>query len=173
MLNDALMRSEKMDWCTPPCVLDRVRRVGPIALDPCTSPTNPCGAEASYSLHGLSLPWWGLSYVNPPYGSALRRWVDKALEEAAREVEIIMLVPARTDTRWWGRAFEGAQACGFWKGRITFVGAPSCAPFPSCLFYFGPRRRRFSLAFKDVARIVSGGRAFGRPAPKPADNRQT
>jgi DNA N-6-adenine-methyltransferase (Dam) len=172
MLNDSMMRSVKQDWCTPPRVLERVRRVDAIALDPCTSPANPCGAEASYSLHGLSLPWWGLAYVNPPYGRELPVWADKVIEEAARNVEIIMLVPSRTDTRWWGKAFEACQACAFWRGRITFVGAPAPAPFPSCLFYFGTRRRRFSLAFRDVSRIVSGGRVLGRPAPSLPNDRQ-
>lgn len=172
MLNDSLLSSVKHDWCTPPLVLDRVRRVGPIALDPCTSPANPCGAEASYSLHGLSLPWWGLAFVNPPYGRELVKWADKVVEEAARGIEIIMLVPSRTDTRWWGHAFEAAQACALWRGRITFVGAPSAAPFPSCLFYFGARRRRFSLAFKDVCRIVSAGRGAVKPARVRVDDRQ-
>lgn len=172
MLNESLMSSVKQDWCTPPLVLDRVRRVGPIALDPCTSAANPCGAEASYSIHGLDLPWWGLAYVNPPYGRALQTWADKVVKEAARGVEIVMLVPSRTDTRWWGQVFEAAQACAFWKGRITFVGAPSAAPFPSCLFYFGTRSRRFRLAFKGVSRIVCAGRGAMKLAAVPANDRQ-
>jgi hypothetical protein len=172
MLSESLMSSAKHDWCTPPCVLERVRRVGPIALDPSTSPANPCGAEACYSLHGLDLPWWGLAYVNPEYGRALPRWAEKAVQEAQRGVEIIMLVPSRTDTRWWGHTFDACQVCAFWKGRITFVGAKAPAPFPSCLFYFGARRRRFSWAFKGVARCVSGGGTALRPEPEPANDRQ-
>jgi hypothetical protein len=94
------------------------------------------------------------------------------VEEAQKGIEIIMLAPSRTDTRWWGLLFEACQACAFWKGRITFVGAPAPALFPSCLFYLGPNRRRFSLAFKGVARTVPGGRTGAKPEPEPADDRQ-
>jgi len=48
-------------WCTPPEVLERVRRVGPIALDPCTDASNPTGA-LKYITHdsyggGLAREW--------------------------------------------------------------------------------------------------------------------
>jgi len=167
----AMVSSAKQDWCTPACVLERVRKVGPIELDPCTSAENPCGAAAYYQLNGLDLPWWGLAYCNPPYGRELPRWAKKVVEEAQSGVEIIMLAASRTDTRWWGLAFEASQACAFWKGRLTFVGAKDPALFPSCLFYFGPNRRRFGQAFRDVARVVSGGTTFGKHVP-PKDDRQ-
>jgi site-specific DNA-methyltransferase (adenine-specific) len=155
-----------MDWRTPACVLERVRRVDDIALDPCTTPDDPCGAAAVLSLEcghdGLVLGWTGyggLVYANPPYGHALPRWVAKALLEVRQGAEIILLVPSRTDTRWWGWAYDACQAVAFWKGRLTFEGAPAPAPFPSCLFYFGERQGRFKRAFSDAARVIPGGGA--------------
>ncbi len=159
-----------MDWQTPENVLELVRKVGPIALDPCTSAENPTGAEhfccqvtvqdddgrpvvASYS-DGLQRRWSdfrGLVYVNPPYGRALPQWVDKCIQEAERGAEIILLVPSRTDTRWWHKAANEATSCAFWKGRMTFKGAPSTAPFPTCLFYFGKNWDRFNEVFWDHA----------------------
>lgn len=162
----ALLSSVKMDWVTPQCVLERVRRVDDIALDPCTTLDNPCEASAVFTLErhddGLTLGWGGyggLVYTNPPYGRELPRWAAKATAEARLGAEIILLVPSRTDTRWWGWSYDSCQAIAFWKGRLTFAGAPAPAPFPSCLFYWGERQGRFKRAFSDAARVIPGGGA--------------
>jgi site-specific DNA-methyltransferase (adenine-specific) len=164
------LSSVKLDWCTPACVLERVLRVGPIALDPCTNALNPCGASVFYTeADNAFLQSWetmqswettGLIYVNPPYGRQLHKWVSRVCLAAAPGAnEIIMLTPARPDTVWWGEAFDACQAVALWRGRLTFVNAPASAPFPSCLFYFGERAQRFKRAFEDRARVLSGGRA--------------
>lgn len=172
MQTEPLMSSVKHDWCTPPLVLERVRRLAPIGLDPCTTRENPCGAESIYLINGLDLPWtdYGLVYVNPPYGRTLPLWAHKAVKEASNGAEIVMLVPARTDTRWWGLAYDACQSVALWKGRLTFVGAPAPAPFPSCLFYYGPDRRKFGQAFRGAARIVLG--APYKKAVQAPDTRQ-
>lgn len=162
----ALLSSVRMDWRTPVEVLDRVKYVDDIALDPCTSLDDPCGAAALFTLEcghdGLVLGWTGyggLVYVNCPYGRELPRWVAKAVAEARLGAEIILLVPSRTDTRWWGWAYDSCQAVALWRGRLTFAGAPAPAPFPSCLFYWGDRQGRFKRAFADRARVIPGGGA--------------
>lgn len=148
-----------MDWRTPEPVLERVRQLGPIGLDPCTDADNPCGAGVYYTRRGLDLPWagHGLVYVNPPYGRAVGHWLVKCAAEAREGVEIVALVPSRTDTSWWHAAYATCQSVAFWRGRLTFVGAPSPAPFPSCLIYWGPRSYYFACAFSDRARTVYGG----------------
>ncbi len=156
-MNKALNSSVKMDWQTPENVLELVRQVGPIALDPCTSAENPTGAVLFFTEEddGLSQPWTkaapGLVFVNPPYGRALPKWAGKCIQEAELGAEIILLVPSRTDTRWWHKAANATTCCAFWKGRMTFKGAPSTAPFPTCLFYFGKRWERFNEVFWDHA----------------------
>ena len=156
----ALLSSVKMDWCTPSCVLERVRRVGVIVLDPCTMPDNPCDALQWCDSDGLDVEWGdGLTYVNPPYGRELPRWLAKCRVEAGAGAEIIALVPSRTDTAWWHASAEDCDAIAFWRGRLTFEGAPAPAPFPSCLFYWGHRTGVFKRAFRDVARVIPGGGA--------------
>jgi len=83
-------------------------------------------------------PWW----CNPPYGRGLHKWVAKALEQQALGAYGVMLLPSRTDTKWfhafWGK--PGVQVT-FLKGRLKFRlhGKPTDpAPFPSLLVYFGP-----------------------------------
>jgi site-specific DNA-methyltransferase (adenine-specific) len=147
----ACLSSEKDDWLTPPEVLDQVRRFAPIHLDPCTTPRNPVGADSWYALEngddGLAHPWQarGLVYANPPYGRGIGAWVEKAAREAMRGAEIIALLPARTDSRWFQTwVFQQAAAICWWRGRIKFVGAENSAPFPSALVYYGKDVGRYA-----------------------------
>jgi site-specific DNA-methyltransferase (adenine-specific) len=156
-----------MDWLTPACVLERVRRVDEIGLDPCTTADNPCNAHKFFAPErghdGLQLGWHtygcGLVYVNCPYGRELPRWTAKVMREAERgnNNEIILLVPSRTDTSWWHACAGHCDAFALWRGRLTFEGAPAPAPFPSCLFYWGARANAFKRVFCDVARVMRGG----------------
>ena len=151
-MNAALLSSVKMDWQTPDNVLDLVRQVGPIALDPCTTDDNPTKALAYYTpaTDGLSQSWTdsnGIVYVNPPYGRALPLWLDKCWHEADAGAEVLALVPARTDTTWWQSNVLGASIC-FWRGRLRFKGAPHPAPFPSALLYWGYRDSQFRKVFE-------------------------
>lgn len=152
-------------WQTPEVVLERVRRVGDIGLDPCAAPGNPTGARAyCYPEHphpllrdGLAVTWAGaidLAYVNPPY-SQMKEWAAKAASEAALGTEIVSLVAARPDSRWFYElCWDSAQAVCFWKGRLKFVGAPNAAPFPSAVVYHGPRPWAFEAAFNDAGRVL-------------------
>ena len=155
-MDKALFSSVKMDWQTPESVLDLVRRVAPIVLDPCTSLENPTGAMSFFaypenSLCGLTERWHscqnGIVFVNPPYGRALGAWAAKIVAEAQAGCEIIALVPARTDTKWFHLMADHMTSLLLWKGRLTFKGAPAPAPFPSALFYFGKRWERFAEVF--------------------------
>lgn len=134
-----LHASVKQDWQTPDNVLDVVRQVGHIALDPCTVASNPTGAEVLVpfpAYNGLAVSWrehvWrGVAYVNPPYGRECAAWVYKAIEEAEKGTPIVMLVAARPDSRWGQALLHSADALCWWRGRIRFRGAPASAPFPS------------------------------------------
>lgn len=147
--------SKKMDWQTPDEFLDIVREFAPIQLDPCTSPENPVGARVWMTPreNGLLQNWdefqsWSdaITYMNPPYGRQIGKWTYKASLEAQKGVEIIALVPARTDTKWFQEA-DFTAVC-FWRGRLRFKGAPHPAPFPSAVLYWGDRPERFMDVFE-------------------------
>lgn len=150
-----LMSSAKDDWQTPDNILELVRRVAPIGLDPCTTAENPCQAHKFYTPaeDGLKFTWDVpadyLVYVNPPYGRGIGKWIQHCAHSGGpgRRNQIIALVPARTDTKWWHSAKYDAVC--FWRGRLTFRGAPSVAPFPSALLYWGRNleRERFIHTF--------------------------
>jgi phage N-6-adenine-methyltransferase len=156
-LSPALMSSAKPDWRTPPEVLEPLRAAfGEIGLDPCAHPEgDEVKAARRYVLpldDGLALPWdgYGTTFCNPPYSRALKPWSKKIAHEAARGVEIVALVPARPDTGWWGTLVGVASAVLFVRGRLTFLGAPGPAPFPSACVYLGARWARFLAAYEGL-----------------------
>jgi len=141
---------KREDWETPAHLVDAIHSAfGDIALDPCTNAGNPTRARHYCHLptsDGLTFDWCiapGLVYVNPPYGRAIVPWVEKIVTERERGAEILALVPARTDTRWFGRLLSAQPILGFVTGRVTFRGAPSAAPFPSVFAYAGQRGAQF------------------------------
>jgi len=145
--------SARPDWRTPEALLERIRQAfGPVALDPCGGPGSLVDARLELSLEagddGLSADWRalaggglnsGLVFVNPPYGRQIGPWVAKCREEGDRDANVLALLPARTDARWWQENVTAGCACVlFLRGRLTFLGAPAPAPFPSALVYWGP-----------------------------------
>ena len=72
--------------------------------------------------------------------TALTAAEKKAAEE---EADVVMLIPARTDTSWFHNYIYNKAEITFLRGRLKFEtgGVPgNSAPFPSMLVYF--RRRQ-------------------------------
>lgn len=156
MVQQALFKSEKQTWRTPESLLSIIKDFAAIELDPCTASDNPTGAARFYTKKddGLTQSWAcdGLVYVNSPYGRELASWVQKAtVENITHGAEILMLLPARPDTRYWhDYVFATANAICFMKGRLRFVGADHSAPFPSALVYWGPNTIDFHDHFSQL-----------------------
>lgn len=158
-----LMSSACMTWRTPSHVLDVVRTFSPIGLDPCGAEDSLVRAAVEWRLErdgdSLKRAWagFGLVFCNPPYGRKISEWVNAAAQvRKGGEVddEVIMLVPARTDTSWFRDVWKTADGICFWNGRIRFVGSNNGAPFPSCLIYWGLRIGRFAKVFSESGRVV-------------------
>lgn len=79
-------------------------------------------------------------FCNPPYGRTIGEWVRKASEESKKPGTIVvMLLPARTDTRWFHDYIYHQADIDFLKGRLKFGGAKTSAPFPSMVVTFNPQ----------------------------------
>ena len=87
-------------------------------------------------MNGLEMDWGTSTFVNPPYGREIGKWTNKAVEEADKGKTIVLLIPSRTDTRWWQEDIMKAQEIRFIKGRLKFGSATNSAPFPSALAIF-------------------------------------
>lgn len=150
--------SKHSEWQTPEYVLERVRKLGPIGLDPASCKGNPTKAKVFLTpeTDGLSRPWThsGLVFVNPPYGRAHNRpWARKIAHEGAEGAEIVALVASRTGSQWFEHMWT-AQAICFLTGRLQFVGADNGAPFDSALCYWGDNQDVFAQAMKDLGTII-------------------
>lgn len=109
---------------TPDYILAPVRALmGGIDLDPCTEPDNPTAAARFYTppQDGAALPWDATRiFVNPPYGKARERWVQRCIDAGASGSRVVLLIPAHTDTRIFQRAAASATSVLFVRGRVKF-----------------------------------------------------
>lgn len=117
------------EWRTPKSVYDALDTEFHFKFDPC--PQDP---DAIWD--GINRPWDFPAFCNPPY-SDIGTWVKKAYEEG-RIGTVVMLIPSRTDTRWWHAYVMKAKEIRFIKGRLKFGDAKNSAPFPSCVVVFTP-----------------------------------
>jgi len=120
---------------------------------------------------GLAADWTqlasgGLVFVNFPYGrKSSPEWVAKIREEAEKGCEILVLAPARTETKWFQKAVEDYQGSKvsaiFLSGRLKFIegltGKKSltAAPFPSVLLYYGERQYKFLTEFTALGKYAT------------------
>lgn len=87
----------------------------------------------SAEFDGLRDPWPQPWFANPPYGREIVKWTAKMPTQGNG----VALLPARTDTRWFHEHVLPYARIDFLRGRLHFDDAPSGAPFPSMLCYFG------------------------------------
>ena len=76
-------------------------------------------------------------WCNPPYGRRIGEWVKKAAESGA---PVVMLLPARTDTRWFHDYIYGKAEIRFVRGRLKFGDSRNSAPFPSMIAIFNRQK---------------------------------
>lgn len=75
-------------------------------------------------------------FVNPPY-SEIESWVAKSFYEGHKDnTLVVLLIPARTDTKYFHDFCLYRSEIRFIKGRLRFGNAESSAPFPSMLVIF-------------------------------------
>lgn len=106
-------------WLTPEWI---IREFGPFDIDPCAAPSPRPWPTATRHIElpedGLRAAWEGLAWVNPPYGSETRAWVEKLSGHPAGGIALIF---ARTDTAVWQEVvFPWANRVLFLRGRVRF-----------------------------------------------------
>lgn len=92
---------------------------------------DPCPLNSQFD--GLEIEWGEKNFVNPPY-SKIREFVDKAIIEHKKNKKVVLLIPARTDTKYFRKLVDYGCNIVFITGRLHFNESNS-APFPSCLIY--------------------------------------
>ena len=132
-MNTELMFSSKTDlWETPKDLFDKLNNEFHFTLDVCATPENAkCDSFYTKEQDGLSQPWKGVVWCNPPYGKQIGSWVRRGFFASLSGNTVVMLLPARTDTRWFHEYIYGKAEIRFIRGRLKFGGSKNAAPFPS------------------------------------------
>jgi phage N-6-adenine-methyltransferase len=130
-MNTKVMFSSANDsWKTPSDVYDKLNEEFAFDFDPCPLNDNP-------DVDGLCIDWGKSNFVNPPY-STIKDWCKKAYDEYQKGKIVVMLIPSRTDTKYWHDYIMKATEIRFIKGRLKFGNATNSAPFPSAVIIFKP-----------------------------------
>ena len=127
--------SSKTDlWETPQSFFDELNREFHFETDVCALPENAkCDKFYTPDQDGLKQDWSGVCWCNPPYGRQIGKWVEKAAKSNAT---VVMLLPARTDTKWFHDWILPFAEIRFVKGRLKFGKAAHNAPFPCMVVIF-------------------------------------
>lgn len=141
-MNEALLSSKNMSWCTPVAFFKELDQEFHFDLDPAASDKSAkCANYFTPADDGLKRDWGGCCvFCNPPYGRNINEWVRKGYEESQKPgTTVVMLIPARTDTSYYHDYIFGGKAdeVRFLRGRLKFTdedgNAKDAAPFPSAV----------------------------------------
>ncbi len=138
-MDKVLFSSTSNIWSTPQALFDKLNDEYHFTLDPCALPENAkCTMYFTPVQDGLRQDWTGHTvFCNPPYGRMLYSWVRKCAEESRKpNTKVVMLIPARTDTKWFHDFIYRQAKITFIKGRLKFGNCKNSAPFPSMIVEF-------------------------------------
>ena len=139
-MNKVMFSSKSMGLSTPQPVFEMLDKEFCFTLDPCAAEDNhKCEKWYSEADNGLAKSWAGERvFCNPPYGRQLGKWVEKCYREVYERgcPLVVMLIPARTDTRWFHEYIYHRAEIRFLRGRLYFGGMSTTAPFPSMVVIF-------------------------------------
>lgn len=160
--------SVENEWYTPPEYIEAARSsMGGIDLDPATSEKAQETVKAKKFFtaddDGLSKPWKGKVWLNPPYAKDLiGKFCDKLVKsiDGGKITTAILLVNNATDTAWFHRVAGKASSVCFVKGRISFLdsnGEPKNKPLQGQMaMYFGSDPVSFSREFSKFGECFYG-----------------
>ena len=140
-MNTEVMFSSKTDmWATPQDFFDKLNEEFNFTVDVCAIPENAkCDKFFTPEINGLKQEWTGVCWCNPPYGREIGKWVEKSYIASTWGATVVMLLPARTDTKWFHEYIYNKAEIRFIKGRLKFGNSKTAAPFPSMVVIFNSK----------------------------------
>lgn len=148
------------EWYTPAYLIEAARKtMGTIDLDPASSDiaNETVKAQTYFTIEddGLSKEWLGNIWLNPPYsGKLVEKFADKLLSSDYSQA--IVLVNNATDTKWFAKLADKADAVVFPKGRIKYLspdGVTHNSPIQGqAILYFGGNVTAFKKYFGQFGR---------------------
>lgn len=118
-----MLRSKTDDWETPKDFYNKLNEEFNFNFDPCPFPKPNWG--------GLEIEWKERNFVNPPH-KQIYDWVRKARQENCKGKLVVLLLPVRTDTKWFHEfIYQKGFEIRFIRGRLKFGNSKNSATFPS------------------------------------------
>lgn len=158
--------SASNEWQTPDWLYQRLHAEFSFDLDAAATVANAkCPRFYTAEMDALKQDWGkdGTTvWLNPPYGRLISRFVPYAYDQTrrAKRLTVVMLIPARVDTKWWHEACAHGEV-RFLKGRVGFINPTlpsyreeggfkvSPAPFPSAVVAFGDKAKMGQTFYVD------------------------
>lgn len=161
---------DSYEWYTPTEYIEAARRVmGSIDLDPATSEQAQAAIMAgeyyTKDNDGLSYPWFGNVWLNPPYNMPLiEQFVDRIIGEYERGTvtSAIVLTNNSTDTGWFHKLAQYPFCLT--RGRIQFWNGDErlATRQGQALFYLGNDPAKFAGEFARFGLVVN---RYDNPEP--------
>jgi len=122
-------KSKTNNWGTPKELYKELDQEFHFDHDPCPH---------LYEQDGLKSNWGKSNFVNPPYDN-IKAWAKKCRDEQIKGNKSVLLIPPRTDTKYFHEYILPFTEIRFIKGRLKFTSLDdkskksSPSPFPSIL----------------------------------------
>lgn len=157
---------ERTLWCTPRALFDRYDKLFSFNFDACALPQSSlCEAFAcppdvydeitgddklshKYVYQGqdllrcfrdgLAVDWGSRTWLNPPYGRTIGRWLARARAQADQGRLVVALIPVDTSTRWWQENVQGIADVHYLRSRVRFQGSTGSLNFASAIAIYWP-----------------------------------
>lgn len=131
------------EWYTPRYIFEALGEIYAldVAAPPGGCPNVPCARYLTAADDGLSAPWTGFVWMNPPFANQANKllWLRKFFEHGNG----VALLPDRTSAKWWQEAARRASAVCFVAPKVKFErpdGTRGEQPSTgTCLFAAGER----------------------------------
>ena len=134
---------ESDHWKTPKKLYDAFMSAG--YTDPCPFHCTENNLDTFYCQEKL--------FINPPF-SQMSKWVDMAIHSANRGCEVWLLMPARTDTKYFKKLADYRCTIWFFTGRLHFNDGKNSAPFPTMLVHLQDDTWENSFMHGDVDEFI-------------------
>lgn len=126
-------KARRQNWRTPAAFFANLHAEFAFTLDGASEPDN--GSLPLSSSAESPIDWRGHRvFCNPPWSN-----IAPFVEQAAEADLAVLLVPARTNAKWFHRALNLGAEPRFFVGRIKFEGAPHNCTVDCCLLVFSRR----------------------------------
>lgn len=150
MADIKVMFSKKTDdWKTPTPLYNILMKKG--YIDPCPYQATEDGLKKNYYFENL--------FINPPF-SKMKDWVNWGIRQYfINHCEVLFLIPARTDTKYFHELISWSPEICFIKGRLHYNDSEKNAPFPSLLIKLGyklgdDRRSYIQLELDSIVYLI-------------------